>query len=214
MSRSSMSASDLRMSMPSSPQRGSITRRRSTNRATGASTFFRRPTTPRASSSTRPTLGRRRRRAQGDRALSRLACGRRRHDGRAASRRADERTPARMSNDFSPFSIARLPRIEFGSGALEKAARHRCRLRPASAARHRRAFVCRIGSRERGCSRASCAPALLGAGQGVRRAVAGVRRCDRRRPAGTPFDAVVGIGGGSASMRPRRSPACCGRATR
>jgi alcohol dehydrogenase class IV len=25
-----------------------------------------------------------------------------------------------MSNDFAPFSIARLPRIEFGSGALDK----------------------------------------------------------------------------------------------
>jgi alcohol dehydrogenase class IV len=103
-----------------------------------------------------------------------------------------------MSGDFFPFSIARLPRIEFGSGALEKLPEIAAGYGKPSPARHRPAFVRRVGSRHALVRAASPARPGVGAGQVsgepspefVDATVAALR--------GTPFDAVVGIGGGSA----------------
>jgi autoinducer 2-degrading protein len=140
-------ASDLRMSMPSSPQRGSITSRRSAEPGNRRFDVLQAPDDParfilyEAYASAADA-------AAHKETAHYLAWrdGRRRHDGRAASRRADERTPARMSNVFAPFRSPAC-RASNSAAAPRQAAGHRRRLRPPSAARHRRAFVCRIGSR-------------------------------------------------------------------
>ena len=103
-----------------------------------------------------------------------------------------------MSNAFSPFSIARLPRIEFGSGALDKL--------PDIAAGYGRQLLFVTGARSFGESAAGTR--LFAALRARKLCWEQVRVSDEPSPAFVDatvaalrpkqFDAVVGIGGGSA----------------
>lgn len=103
-----------------------------------------------------------------------------------------------MSQDFSPFSIARLPRIEFGSGAIDKL--------PDIAAGYGRHLLLVTGARS---FAESDAGARLFASLRERQVSwQQVRVCGEPSPdfvdatvaaqRGARFDAVIGIGGGSA----------------
>ncbi|WP_300455444.1 iron-containing alcohol dehydrogenase [Accumulibacter sp.] len=103
-----------------------------------------------------------------------------------------------MNQDFSPFSIARLPRIEFGSGAIDKL--------PDIAAGYGRHLLLVTGARSFAESHAG---ARLFASLRERQVSwQQVRVCGEPSPdfvdatvaaqRGARFDAVIGIGGGSA----------------
>jgi alcohol dehydrogenase len=103
-----------------------------------------------------------------------------------------------MSNAFSPFSIARLPRIEFGSGALDKL--------PDIAAGYGRHLLLVTGARS--FVESEVATQLFADLRARKLSCEQVRVSGEPSPAfvdatvaalrPTQFDAVVGIGGGSA----------------
>jgi alcohol dehydrogenase class IV len=103
-----------------------------------------------------------------------------------------------MSHDFSPFSIARLPRIEFGSGALDRL--------PDIAAGYGQRLLLVTGARS--FAESSAGTRLLVTLRARQLCWQQVSVCGEPSPGfvdstvaawrATPFDAVVGIGGGSA----------------
>jgi hypothetical protein len=119
-----------------------------------------------------------------------------------------------MSHDFSPFSIARLPRIEFGSGALDRL--------PDIAAGYGQHLLLVTGARS--FAESSAGTRLLVTLRARQLCWEQVSVCGEPSPGSSmrpsppggqlPLTLWSASVAAARSMRPRRSPACCGRATR